>query len=101
VPADLRPRVGEDAVERHLDRLNRELLDRMQREGDTFVSNAVIRGRYLLRACIVNFRTSLADAEAVPAFAAKVGHELDRRLRPEELHAALELPSLAEERPRR
>jgi aromatic-L-amino-acid decarboxylase len=88
VPADLRTRIGEDAVERHLDALNRELLDRMQRGGDAFVSNAVIRGRYVLRACIVNFHTSLADAESVPALAARLGHELDRQLRPDTLGAA-------------
>jgi glutamate/tyrosine decarboxylase-like PLP-dependent enzyme len=83
VPGDLRARVGDDVVERHLDVLNRELLDRLQRGGDAFVSNAVIRGRYVLRACIVNFHTGPADVEAVPMLAARLGEELDRRLRPE------------------
>jgi glutamate/tyrosine decarboxylase-like PLP-dependent enzyme len=85
VPADLRsgigPGIDNDAVERHLDRLNRELLDRLQRGGEAFVSNAVIRGRYVLRACIVNFHTALADVEAVPALAARIGSEIDKRLR--------------------
>ena len=45
------------AVERHLDALNRALLDRLQRGGEAFVSNAVVGGRYVLRACIVNFHT--------------------------------------------
>jgi len=89
VPADLRARIGEDAVERHLDTLNRELLDRLQRGGDTFVSNAVIHGRYVLRACIVNFHTSLADAEAVPALAARMGSELDARTRPGTLRSGI------------
>jgi hypothetical protein len=82
VPADLRARVGEETVERHLDAVNRELLDRMQRGGEAFVSNAVIGGRYVLRACIVNFNTTLDDAEAVPALAARIGKELDDQLRP-------------------
>jgi glutamate/tyrosine decarboxylase-like PLP-dependent enzyme len=81
VPADLRARLGDEAVERHLDAINRELLDRMQRGGEAFVSNAVIGGRYVLRACIVNFNTGLADAEAVPALAARIGKELDDQLR--------------------
>ena len=89
VPADLRAGIGEDAVERHLDALNRELLDRMQRGGETFVSNAVIHGRYVLRACIVNFHTSLADAEAVPALAARIGRELDARTRPATLRSGV------------
>ena len=82
VPAELRPLVGSPDVERHLDALNRELLDRMQRSGEAFVSNAVVDGRYLLRACIVNFNTDRADVQAVPEIAARLGREIDRRLRP-------------------
>jgi aromatic-L-amino-acid decarboxylase len=87
VPVDLRTRMGEDAVERHLDALNRELLDRLQREGEAFVSNAVIGGRYALRACIVNFHTSLEDVEAVPAIVAGLGRPTDVHLRPATLNA--------------
>jgi aromatic-L-amino-acid/L-tryptophan decarboxylase len=81
VPADLRARVGEAAAEAHLDALNRALLDRLQRGGELFVSNALVGGRYLLRACIVNFNTSRADVEAVPEIVARVGRDLDRELR--------------------
>ena len=81
VPADLRGRIGETQAEAHLDRLNRELLDTLQRGGEAFVSNTVIRGRYLLRACIVNFHTGPADAEAIPEIVARVGGEIDQRLR--------------------
>jgi len=82
VPRDLRTQLGEESVERHLDRLNRELLDRLQRGGETFVSNAVIAGRYVLRACIVNFHTALADVEAVPEIVARMGRTIDAELRP-------------------
>jgi glutamate/tyrosine decarboxylase-like PLP-dependent enzyme len=82
VPAELRALVGSPDVERHLDALNRELLDRMQRSGEAFVSNAVVDGRYLLRACIVNFNTDQADVQAVPEIAARLGREIDRHLRP-------------------
>ncbi len=82
VPADFKDRMGEAAVERHLDVLNRSLLDRIQRGGDAFVSNAVVNGRYVLRACIVNFHSRLADVEAVPVLAARVGRALDAELRP-------------------
>ena len=57
VPADLRPQRGDNQVEQYLNSLNESLLDRLQRGGELFVSNAVIRGRYALRACIVNFHT--------------------------------------------
>jgi glutamate/tyrosine decarboxylase-like PLP-dependent enzyme len=80
VPHDLRSRIGGEAVERHLDALNRTVLDRLQRGGDAFVSNAVIRGRYVLRACIVNFRTTRADVDATVEIAARLGREVHAEL---------------------
>ena len=38
-----------------------------------FLSNAVINGTYAMRACIVNFRTSDADVEALPEIIAALG----------------------------
>ena len=55
----------------------------MQRSGELFVSNAVVGGRYVLRACIVNFHTSLADIRAVPSIVVRLGRELDETLRRE------------------
>ena len=82
VPPDLRTHVGEEQAERHLDALNRKLLDRLQRGGEAFVSNAVIGGRYVLRACIVNFHTARADVEAVPEIVARMGRTVDAEMRP-------------------
>jgi len=76
VPRDLRATVRGADLERQLDVLNRELLDRLQRGGEVFVSNAVIGGRYALRACIVNFHTSLADVEALPEIVVRVGRNI-------------------------
>ena len=81
VPRDLRTSVGEEQVERHLEALNRELLDRLQRGGEAFVSNAIVGGRYVLRACIVNFHTARADVEAVPEIVARMGRAVDASLR--------------------
>lgn len=81
VPRDMRDGAGDEQIERHLDALNRELLDRLQRGGEVFVSNAVIGGRYALRACIVNFHTGLADVEAVPEIVARVARDVDAELR--------------------
>lgn len=82
VPPDLRARCGEASVEQYLNQLNQSLLDVLQRGGELFVSNAVIRGRYALRACIVNFHTDARDVEAVPDIVSKHGRTLDDRLRP-------------------
>ncbi len=81
VPTDLRSRTGEDRVESYLNRLNETLLERIQTSGELFVSNAVARGRYLLRGCIVNFNTSRADVDAIPEIVARLGREVDRELR--------------------
>ena len=62
----------------YLDRLNDAILERLQWGGEAFVSNAVIGGRHVLRACIVNFRTTLADVEALPEIVVRVGREAEK-----------------------
>jgi aromatic-L-amino-acid/L-tryptophan decarboxylase len=81
VPPDLRQGVGIPETEAYLNHLNEQLLDRIQRSGEAFVSNALIRGRYALRACIVNFNTTGADVDALPEIVARHGRELDGSLR--------------------
>lgn len=80
VPRALRCRGLDPEVAPYLDRLNEALLDDLQRSGEVFVSNAVVRGRYLLRACIVNFNTEQADVEALPAVVTRRGAEIHGRL---------------------
>ncbi len=85
VPKELAAQVGEEPVESYLDALNRALLDKLQRGGEVFVSNAVVGSKFLLRACVVNFHTQRADAEAVPEIVARAGRELDVTMRTAEL----------------
>ena len=49
------------------DVLNRAILDRVIRRGKVYISNATIRGKFALRACVVNHRTSEEDVKAVVA----------------------------------
>ena len=74
VPSDL-TLTGEER-EKFLNELNSALNSRLQADGDLFVSNAVINGSYVLRACIVNFRTERSDVEAVPDMVVKAGRAL-------------------------
>ncbi|HSJ10647.1 MAG TPA: aminotransferase class V-fold PLP-dependent enzyme [Longimicrobiales bacterium] len=76
VPRELRAHVGEPDTEARLNALNQELLDRLQKGGAAFVSNAVVRGTYLLRACIVNFNTVAADVDALPAIVVEEGRRI-------------------------
>jgi aromatic-L-amino-acid/L-tryptophan decarboxylase len=68
----------EPGVEKTLNELNGEILDTMQRDGDVYLSNAVLDGRYALRACVVNFRTTSADIRAVIDAAVTTGRKLAR-----------------------
>ena len=86
VPPNLQP--GSEDVENYLNQLNQELLTRLQQSGEAYVSNAVIGGKFVLRACIVNFRTSLVDIEALPEIVARLGREVDAVLQPEALKRA-------------
>ena len=62
--------------EAHLNRLNQALLTRVEKSGEAFLSNAVVDGKFALRACIVNFRTSLVDIEALPPLLSRLGKDV-------------------------
>ena len=80
VPHDLKEG-GKDA-EAYLNELNREILTRIEGSGEAFVSNAVIDGKFALRACIVNFRTTASHIEALPRLVVRLGSAADAELRP-------------------
>jgi glutamate/tyrosine decarboxylase-like PLP-dependent enzyme len=75
-PRELR---GQDSAREYLDTLNDELLTRLKESGEAYVSNAVVGGRFVLRACVVNFRTTEADIAALPDIVVRLGRDLDRR----------------------
>jgi len=76
------PELADEAERRaeDLDRLNEEILDRLERSGEAYVSNAVVGGRFYLRACIVNFRTERSDVEALPEIVARHGRSAYREM---------------------
>jgi aromatic-L-amino-acid/L-tryptophan decarboxylase len=58
---------------------NERLLTALQRDGRVYLSNITLEGRFALRACITNFRTTRADLERTLA----VARELGRRAQPD------------------
>ncbi|HEX8457695.1 MAG TPA: aminotransferase class I/II-fold pyridoxal phosphate-dependent enzyme [Pyrinomonadaceae bacterium] len=70
VPTAARARLDSvDALERaraeaEVNELNERIMRAVQRGGRAYVSNASLRGRFALRACIVNFRTTRRDIDA-------------------------------------
>jgi glutamate/tyrosine decarboxylase-like PLP-dependent enzyme len=77
VPPHLRATIGREPTERRLNQINEALLDRLQRSGEAFVSNAVVDGRYVLRACVVNFHTDARDIDALPAIVVRLARQGD------------------------
>jgi glutamate/tyrosine decarboxylase-like PLP-dependent enzyme len=81
VPPRLKQTVGSPDTEAYLNRLNEALLGEIERSGEAFLSQAIVNGRFLLRSCVVNFRTSDADMRALPAIIAGLGRVGDARMR--------------------
>ncbi len=67
---------GTEKNESYLNRLNEALLNELQQGGEVFLSNAVVNGRYCLRACIVNFRTSEKDIEDIIGIIVREGRKI-------------------------
>ena len=61
-----------------LNALNTAILEKLQKDGAVYPSNAVIGGRFAIRACIVNFRTDSADVKALVDATIADGRVLDR-----------------------
>jgi aromatic-L-amino-acid/L-tryptophan decarboxylase len=52
-------------AEEELNRHNAAILKRVVQRGHVYLSNATLRGKFCLRACIVNHRTTEADVDSV------------------------------------
>jgi aromatic-L-amino-acid decarboxylase len=46
-----------------IDAFNERLLIALQRDGSSYLSNATLKGRFALRGCVLNYRTTLRDME--------------------------------------
>jgi len=82
VPPDLGPERGSEKVESYLNELNQKILSAVEKGGEAFLSNALVEGKFVLRACVVNFHTALGDIEALPPLLSRLGKEVDISLRP-------------------
>jgi glutamate/tyrosine decarboxylase-like PLP-dependent enzyme len=60
-------------VEEEVVRLNRAILDRLQLSGDAFITSTELRGRFVLRACIVNYRSTRDDIDRLIAAVRSIG----------------------------
>jgi len=58
VPAQMKGASPEE-----IDAFNERLLVALQRDGSSYLSNATLDGRFALRGCVLNYRTTLRDME--------------------------------------
>jgi glutamate/tyrosine decarboxylase-like PLP-dependent enzyme len=58
VPAQLKNQSTEQ-----IDQFNERLLVALQRDGSSYLSNTTVGGRFALRGCVLNYRTTLRDME--------------------------------------
>jgi aromatic-L-amino-acid decarboxylase len=58
VPVELRNESSQT-----IDAFNERLLVALQRDGSSYLSNATLGGRFALRGCVLNYRTTLRDME--------------------------------------
>jgi glutamate/tyrosine decarboxylase-like PLP-dependent enzyme len=77
-PQDLTEK-GEER-ETYLNTLNEEIVNELQAGGQMFLSNAIVAGRYCLRTCIVNFRTTEKDIEECIEIIVEAGRKINQRL---------------------
>ena len=52
-----------EEINRRLDALNERIMVELQRDGSSYLSNARVRGRFALRGCVINYRTTERDME--------------------------------------
>jgi len=59
--------------------LNRALLERLQLGGEAFLTSTELRGRFVLRACIVNHRSRREDVDRMLETVRAIGRDLVRQ----------------------
>ncbi len=65
LPVSLRESAGkkEPGINREANEFNQRLLVALQRDGSSYLSNALIDGKFALRGCVLNYRTTKRDME--------------------------------------
>lgn len=70
--------------ESYLNSLNETLLNELQLGGEVFLSNALVKDKFCLRACIVNFRTAEQDIKVTIETIVREGRKLHRSIQEKE-----------------
>jgi glutamate/tyrosine decarboxylase-like PLP-dependent enzyme len=74
------PGAGQRLAEAAVERINEEILRRIWESGRAMLSSTRVRGRYVLRICVVNHNTRLKDVEELVRLVLELGPEVTRDL---------------------
>lgn len=81
VPVEARLELEDEArreeADARLDKLNERVMHRVQRGGEAYVSNAMLRGGFALRASITNYRTTRGDVDLTLEAVRRAARELE------------------------
>jgi glutamate/tyrosine decarboxylase-like PLP-dependent enzyme len=80
VPEDLIDQKKDPDIKNYLNELNQLILNEVENSGKFYVSNALINENFLMRMCIVNFRTKVEDLDDFERFIIKTGRKAVRKL---------------------
>ena len=61
-----------------INQLNERIMHRVQRGGRAYLSNAMLHGKFALRACIINFRTTRRDIDITLETVREAAREIER-----------------------
>jgi glutamate/tyrosine decarboxylase-like PLP-dependent enzyme len=81
VPKDLIDQKDNPETKIYLNELNQEILNVVEKSGKFYVSNALINENFLLRMCIVNFRTNVEDIHDFERFIIEAGRKTVRKFK--------------------
>lgn len=84
VPRDLKMEKSNDdqrKIEMYLSKLNLGILNAMRKDGRALLSSTLLDKKYVLRACIVNFRTTKQDIKDIVDIIRKLGEVEDQKIR--------------------
>ncbi|GIH05480.1 pyridoxal-dependent decarboxylase [Rhizocola hellebori] len=65
LPQAMRSKDLSTEQELELDRINEQIMLQVQRDGSSYLSNATVAGRFALRGCVLNYRTTRKDMEVL------------------------------------
>jgi glutamate/tyrosine decarboxylase-like PLP-dependent enzyme len=67
-------------IEHYLNHLNRAIAEAMRTDRRVLLSNTVLQEKFVLRACIVNFRTTTQDIQDIIQILRELGEKEDKKL---------------------